>query len=110
MKRQDDFIKKNLQSHMQRIDDDSFTDKIIEMHLAKKQNIRYKPFINFLSLIIGVSSVIICIGLILLIRENITAFEKIKLNEDHGLILLSVSLIFLIYKWLEGLLHPKTSI
>ena len=110
MKRQDDFIKKNLQSHMQRIDDDSFTDKIIEMHLAKKQNIRYKPFINFLSLIIGVSSVIICIGLILLIRENITVFEKIKLNEDHGLILLSVSLIFLIYKWLEGLLHPKTSI
>ena len=107
MKENDNIIKKTLQSNIQRIDDDSFTKSIIEKHLAKKQVIKNRPFINFMSLIIGLSSVIISIGFVLLIRQNCERINGMNLTENHGLILLALSIIFLIYKWVEEYTAPN---
>jgi predicted neutral ceramidase superfamily lipid hydrolase len=101
MKEFDDIIKNALLKNMQRINDDSFTENIIKDHLSKKTKIKYKPFLNFVSLIIGLSFVFISIGFILLIRNNFLNVETIELNEQHGLILFALSFVFLIYKWLE---------
>lgn len=101
MKEFDDIIKKALLKNMQSIDDDSFTENIVNDHLSKNLKIKYNPFLNFASLIIGLSFVFISIGLILLIRYNGLFIETIELNERHGLILLALSFVFLIYKWLE---------
>ncbi|MFA5752888.1 MAG: hypothetical protein WC128_05670 [Bacteroidales bacterium] len=108
MKTNDDYIKKALQQNIQRIDDDSFTNSIVAKHLAEKKIIKIRPFINFLPMIIGLSTVILSIGFILLIRQNIDWIEGIGFTENHGLIILSTSIIFLFYKLLEELTAPKS--
>ena len=108
MKENNDYIKRALQSKMRRIDDDSFTRKIIDVHLIKNQSIKNKPFINFKSLIIGLSAVILSIGLFLLIRQNSEWISGIGLTENHGLILFVLSIIFLIYKWIEEFTAPNS--
>jgi len=101
MKEFDENIKNALLKHIPKIDDDSFTENIVKEHLSRKLEIKYKPFLNFASLIIGLSFVFISIGLILLIRYNGLFIEIIDINEQHGLILFALSFVFLIYKWLE---------
>ncbi len=97
MKNSDDFIRVSLRKGMQKIDDDSFTDRIVEMHLSKKGQSEFKPFLNFGSLIIGISSLIISIGLILSIRISDQLLKSINLSEQDCFILFLLSLIFLIY-------------
>jgi hypothetical protein len=109
MKKSEDIIKNSLRKDMQRINDDSFTDRIIEMHLSQERHVGYRPFLNFASLIIGISSVLISIGLILLVRvNNQLLINSIDFSEQHGLILLSLSFIFLIYRWIEEFTAPKS--
>jgi hypothetical protein len=109
MKAFDDQIRKALQKNMLRIDDESFTERIIKDHLSGKVVIQSKPFINFKSLVIGISLVIVSIGLIWFIGNTNLKFGTTVLNELHGLIIFSISILFLIFKWLEELFLSKTS-
>lgn len=102
-----DNIKKALQSKIQRIDDDSFTKKIVDIHLANKQDIKYRPFINFLSLIIGLSFLLVSIGLVFVLRHNYNWINGIGITEQHGLILIVMSIVFLIYKLIEEFTAPN---
>jgi len=101
MKESEKIISDSLKKNMHKIEDDSFTDKIIKLHLSSPKNSAYKPFLNFGSLIIGISSVIISIGLILLTRTNILSADYSLFKEQYGTILLMISLIFLIFNWIE---------
>jgi hypothetical protein len=101
MKANDNIIKKALQSRQQRIEDDSFSKRIVEIHLVKKQIIKNRPFVNFKSLIIGLSSVILSAGFVLIIRQNNDWIKEIGLTENHGLLILILSFMFLINKWIE---------
>lgn len=107
MKTNDDNIKKALQYNIQRIEDDSFTNSIIAKHLADKKIIKIRPFINFLPMIIGLSTVILSIGFVLLIRQNNDWIEGIGFTENHGLIILATSIIFLLYNILEEFTAPN---
>ena len=99
-------IQKALQSNMQGIDDDSFTERIVNIHLSKKQAVKPRPFINFKSLIIGLSAVLISIGFVLMQILDKEWYKETGLTESHGLILLVLSIIFLLYKWIEDLTAP----
>lgn len=104
MKTNDDFIKNALKKNVQRIDDNSFTERIVQTHLAKKQIVLQRPFVNFMSLIIGLSAVVLSFGIVLLIRYNGDWIQKIGLTEQHGLLILALSFVFLIYNWMEELI------
>jgi predicted neutral ceramidase superfamily lipid hydrolase len=108
MQEVNDNIKKALQYKIQRIDDDSFTRRIVDTHLAKKQVVRRRPFINFLSFVIGLSSLLFSIGLVILIRLNYDLINGLGITEQHGLILASISIIFLIYKLIEEFTPTST--
>lgn len=98
-----DLFKKN----MQKIEDDSFTERIINLHLSKQKRPFYKPFKNFDLIIIGISSVLISIGLISSLITNTVLIKNLVFTEQHGLILLLISLIFLISVWIENFVSPK---
>jgi hypothetical protein len=104
----DDNIKQVLQSRIQRIDDDSFTKNIIAIHLANNQENRYKPFINFLPFIIGLSSLIFTVGMVYAVRQNYGWIIEIGITEDHGVILITLSFLFLMHKLLEEITVRKT--
>ena len=93
MRANDDFIKNTIRDNIQRIDDDSFTKRIVENHLTKKQIIQVNPFANFLPLILGLSFLIISLGFVLLIRQNNDWITEIGLTENHGLIIFSLTLL-----------------
>lgn len=101
MKTNDDDIKKALQQNIQRIDDDSFTNSIVAKHLANKKIIKNRAFINFLPMIIGLSTVILSIGFVLLIQQNNDLIKEIGFTENHALITLATSIIFSFLKFLE---------
>ena len=88
MNTSDNDIKKALQDNLERIEDNAFTSKIVASHLG-----------NIVSL---------SIGLVLLIRLNPTWIENIGLTENHGLIILTLGIIFLIYKLMEEITAPNT--
>lgn len=108
MKTNDDYIKKAFQQNMQRIEDDSFTNSIVTKHLADNKIIRTSAFINFLPMIIGLSTVILSIGLVVLSKQNSDWINEIGFTENHGLIILTISIIFLIYKLMEEFTAPNT--
>jgi hypothetical protein len=110
MEKSDKLIKDLLKMNMQKIEDVSFTEKIINLHLSRQQKPTYKPFLNFGSLIIGISSVIISIGFIIITRTAIFSFDCFVFNEQYGLILLIVALIFLISNWIENFIPSKNKI
>lgn len=107
MKTNDDYIKKTFRHNIQRIEDDSFTNSIVAKHLADRKIIKNRAFINFLPMIIGLSTVILSIGLVVLIRQNNDWINKTGFTENNGLIILTISFIFLIYKLLEEFTAPN---
>ncbi len=107
MKTHDDLIKRALRANLQQIDDALFTNKIIENHLSKKQSTLVKPFVNFMSLIIGLCVMITGIAIVVLIRQNPGWLNDIGITESHGLLIVSISFIFLIYKWVEEFTAPN---
>ena len=109
MKANDALIKKALQARMERIDDDSFTKDIVQNHLAKKKIMKNMPFINFMSLIAGLCSLIISTGIVLLIRQYGDLIKGLDLTENHGLLMMAVSFLFLINKWIEEVLSNKSN-
>jgi hypothetical protein len=101
MEESEKIISDVLIKNMHKIKDDSFTERIIKLHLSSLKNPVIKPFLNFGSLIIGISSVIFSIGLILLMRTKLLSDYHFVFNEQYGLILLIISLIFLVSNWIE---------
>jgi hypothetical protein len=101
MKKHDEIIRKTLQKGMQRLDDEFFAEKIVKQHLSQMVQIAPKPFLNFASLLIGLSFILISIGLILLVKTNNQIFKNIGFSEQHGYILFMLSLLFSICKWVE---------
>ena len=107
MKAKDEKIKKALQNNIQQIDDDSFTSNIVASHLVNKRIIKNSTFVNFLPMIIGLSSVFLNIGLVVLIRQNNNWINEIGVTESHGLIILTISITFLIYKLMDEIAVPN---
>lgn len=104
MKRQDETIKKVLQSRMVSLDDEQFTDRIIDSHLKLKRSIERKVVFDSRSLIIGIIFSIGSIALGLLISSDI----EIGLNMQHAAILFSLSVIFLIIKFISEITTPNS--
>ncbi len=107
MKVNDDIIRKALRKNLQRIDDDSFTQDIVKTHLEKKAFTAPKPFVNFSSLLVGLSLFIASIGLLLLIRYNGEWINETGLTEHHGVLIVTISLLFLVFKWLEEVIVSR---
>lgn len=107
MKKTDRILRDIFKNNLHKIDDESFTARIIEMHLSRQKKSAYKPFPNFGLLIIGLSSVIISIGLAFSLKIKISLLEGFNFKEQYGQILLIISLIFLISVWIENYLTPK---
>jgi hypothetical protein len=59
MKKSDKILNDLFKKNMQKIEDDSFTERIINIHLSRQKKPIYKPFLNFDLIIIGISSVFI---------------------------------------------------
>jgi uncharacterized Tic20 family protein len=59
-------------------------------------------------MVIGLSIVILSIGLVALIRQNNEWISEIGFTETHGLITLTISIIFLIYKLMDEISAPNT--
>ena|GEM_PF-3163639 len=96
---------------MHRIDDDSFTQSIVKTHMERRASVATKPFVNFSSLIVGLSVFIASIGLVLLIRYNGEWIYETGLTEHHGILIFTISLLFLVFKWLEEVvLSRQTSL
>jgi cytochrome c biogenesis protein CcdA len=103
MKKIDSILKDNLKNNIQRIEDDNFTERIVEKHLSKGKRTANRPFLNFASFIIGISAVLLSIGLVILFKTENIVIDYIIFKEQHGMILILISLLFLIYKWIEEL-------
>ncbi len=101
MQANDHIIRKTLKKKMHRIDDDSFTQSIVNTHLERTAATAPKPFVNFLSLIVGLSVFIASIGLVLLMQYNGEWIYKTGLTVHHGIMIIIISLLFVVYKWLE---------
>jgi hypothetical protein len=108
METNDDLIKKTLQKGLQKIDDPSFTAKIVAAHLAKKRMAPIRPFYNFMPIIVGLSLVMISMGFILLIKQNDPWMMEADFTLKHGLISLVLSFMFLIYKFIDDFFLFKT--
>lgn len=106
MKTNDDNIKRALKNNIQRIDDDSFTNSIVAKYLAADKKSESSTFINFLPMIIGLTSIILSIGFVFLVRLNNDWINEIGFTEYHGLIILGISIIFLIFKLMEEMVAP----
>lgn len=104
MKRQNETIKKVLQSRMVSLDDEHFTDRIIDTHLKSKRSIEKKVLFDSRSLVLGIIFSIGSIGLGLLISSDI----EIGLSMQHAAILFSLSVIFLIIKFISEIATPNS--
>lgn len=104
MNRQNETIKKILKSRMVSLDDEQFTDRIIDSHLKSKRSIERKVLFDSRSLILGIIFSIGSIGLGLLISSDI----EIGLNMQHAAILFSLSVIFLIIKFIGEITTPNS--
>ena len=96
MKINDDDIKKALQHNIQCIEDNSFTNIIVEKHLADKKKIKNSSFINFLPMVMGLSTVFLSIGLVVFIKQNNDWINEIGFTENHGLLVLVISVIYIL--------------
>jgi hypothetical protein len=107
MKRSDKIIRDILKKNIHRIEDDSFTERIIKIHLAAHKKPSFKPFFNFDLLVIGMLSVVISIGLVYSVIAKIELVQNLVIKEQYCLIILTLSLLFLIYFWLEDFISPN---
>jgi cytochrome c biogenesis protein CcdA len=103
MNRQNETIKKILKSRMVSLDDEQFTDRIIDSYLKSKRSIERKVLFDSRSLILGIIFSIGSIGLGLIISSDI----EIGLNMQHAAILFSLSVIFLIIKFIGEITTPN---
>ena len=105
MTQYDKNIKDALLTKMERIDNPDFTENIVNQHLSiKASKTKYVQF-DFASLIAGLVSVIVSFGLGIMIEA-----EKIKgLTYDHLLILVSLAVIYLIFRLLNEITTPNTA-
>ena len=103
MKQQDKILKEVLQLKMEKLDDESFTNRIVDLHLKFKEEKIVKPAFDFLSLIFGLISTLICIGLALLISSDV----NIGLSSQNIMILFLVSIVYLIYRLLNEIITPS---
>ena len=103
MKQKDKMLREVLQLNMEKLDDVSFTNKIVDLHLKVKEEKVIKPAFDFISLIFGLISALICIGLALLLSSDVT----IGLSSQNIMILFLVSIIYLIYRLLNEITTPN---
>jgi hypothetical protein len=102
MKQKDKILKEVLKLKMEKLDDKSFTGRIVDLHLRLKEEKVIAPAFDFLSLIFGLISALICIGLALLLISDV----NIGLSSQNIMILFLVSIIYLIYRLLNEIFTP----
>lgn len=107
MKYTDNEIKKFVNATMQKIDDDSFTTTIVTKYLQSVREREILIIFNFKALIFWIISVLIGLGLFILSINQEYNFHKI--NEQQSLIILTVSLVGLFYKWIEEISRPNNT-
>jgi len=99
MKEFDNEIKKHLDANMSKIEDDSFTSKLVARHLLSRKEKESKSQFNFEALLFWIVAILISITLLVLTANNEIGIFEIQIK--HCLILISISLTGLVYKWLE---------
>jgi NADH:ubiquinone oxidoreductase subunit 3 (subunit A) len=99
MKEFDNEIKKHIDESMSKIEDNSFTSKLVERHLLSRKEKESKSHFNFEALLFWIVSVLISVALLVLTVNNDIGFYEIQIK--HCLVLISVALTGLVYKWLE---------
>lgn len=107
MKDKDDNIRKALESKLTKLNDESFTEDIIKFHLISRKTKTKKPFFSFMSLIVGLSAVIMSIGFVILLKLNNQFLGEIGFTERHGIITFSLSLIYIVYKLIDDFTAPN---
>jgi uncharacterized membrane protein len=110
MKEPDKIIRESFEKNMQKIEDGSFTERILKTHLSRQRIHILKPFRNLGPLLIGFSSVITSTGLVILFKTSNILIDNFEFKEQYGLILLLISLIFLISNWIDNFIAPKKRI
>lgn len=104
MKQEDKIIKEVLQLRLQKIDDKSFTNNTVDLHLKSKRGKIVKTSFDFFSLITGLISALFCIVFLLLINSDIS----IGISCKNSVILLLLSVIYLIFRLLYEIITPST--
>ncbi len=99
MKEFDNKIKSHVKANMSKIEDETFTSRLVARYLLTRKEKVKKVFFNFEALIFWIVAVLISIALLTVKLINETVFFEIQLK--HCLILTSLTLTALIYKWLE---------
>ena len=99
MKEFDNEIKSHVKANMSKIKDENFTSKVVARHLLTRKKKVKKVYFNFEALIFWIIAVLIGIALLILKLINETVFFEIQVK--HCLILISLTLTALIYKWVE---------
>lgn len=101
MKEFDNEINRNIKANMVKIEDEAFTSRVVARHLLFKKEKVKKFYFNLEALIFWIVAVLISIALLTLTVNNKTMFLEIQVK--HCLILISMTLTALIYKWLENI-------
>ena len=102
MNQQDKIIKEALQSNLIKLDDEMFTEKIVNMHLDKKAKSENTNKFDFISLILGLVFILVSLGLEFLISTHVIQ----GLTIEHSMILLSSAVVFLIFRLLNEITTP----
>ena len=103
----EDTIRESLQKNMQRIGDDSFTEDVVRIHLERKIQKAPRPFFNFASLLTGIAMLLTSIVISLLILTGNIDLPGLELTLKEGLILLFLSLLFVLFTWLDDIILQK---
>lgn len=99
MKEFDNEIKSHVKSNMSKIEDETFTSRVVARHLLTRKEKVKKVYFNFEALTFWIVAVLIGIALLTMKLIDETLFFEIQVK--HCLILISLTLTALIYKWLE---------
>lgn len=101
-------IKKTFQLRSEKIEDKIFTQNIINTILENRRSANIRPFLNFLPIIIGLSSFIFSIGIVVLVLQNYEWLNEFGVTLHHGIIISIISLIFLLHKLMDEVTFSKS--
>lgn len=105
MKEQDKLIKNVLESKMQTLADESFTQNIIDEHLKRRKTRKTAAFFDFGTFLWGFAALLVFTFLGILINSNIPFEMEIPITTPEIILLIFLSLAFMIFRVLDELVR-----
>ena len=103
MKQKDEIIKEILRSKMQKMDDETFTQRVVDQHIKTRISTNVQSTFDFISLILGLIAMIISVGVGFLVQSSAIP----GLTIQHSLILFSISVAYLMFSLLNDIIITK---